>query len=237
VKDIKKEVEFHNDRIEAEEGLNRLSYMYKSVEDILKIPLQVNQSSIASVLEIGCFDGQNSLLFNCDYTGVDISDKAVEHAKRIYSSANRQFIIWDAHKLEELEHEYDYIFGNGIIHHCDIPIVARSLSAALAKEGRAVFLEPMQGPPWLRLFRKLTPQLRTEDEMPLTAETIDIFDKYFDVGERYFAIFRPTLPMLFGNHKVVINFSAKLDVLFNKIFPKLFKKWAWLVVLELKSKK
>lgn len=237
MKDIKKEAEFHNDRIEAEEGLNRLSYMYKSVEDVLKMPLHSNQAFSSSVMEIGCYDGQNSQLFDCDYTGIDISDKAIEHANKLYSSSNREFIIWDAHKLADLQREYDYIFGNGIIHHCDIPVLARSLYSVLAKGGAACFLEPMQGPPWLRLFRKLTPGLRTEDEMPLTEEMINIFDQYFDVEQKYFAIFRPTLPMFFGNNKAIINFSSKIDENFKKYFPKLFKKWAWLVVINLKSKK
>jgi|TARA_B110000971_G_C19771124_1_gene390897 hypothetical protein len=40
MKDIEKEIEFHNDRIEAEAGLNRLSYTYKSVGDVLKMPLR-----------------------------------------------------------------------------------------------------------------------------------------------------------------------------------------------------
>jgi len=237
MKDIEKEIEFHNDRIEAEAGLNRLSYAYKSVDDVLKMPLRAVHDSSSSVMEVGCFDGQNSLLFDCDYTGVDISDKAIEHAKSLYASETREFIIWDAHKLKDLGREYDYIFGNGIVHHCDIPVLAKSLSAALAKGGRACFLEPMQGPPWLRLFRKITPWLRTEDEMPLTAETIHVFDKYFDVEETYAAIFRPTLPMVFGNHKAVINLSVKMDLLFSNLFPTVFKKWAWLVVLELKSRK
>lgn len=234
---IKNEIDFHNNRIEAEEGLNRLSYVYKSVEDILKMPLDIDQTSMSKVMEIGCFDGQNSLLFDGEYTGVDISDKAIEYAKLHYSSEDREFLVFDAHKLKDLQREYDYIFGNGIIHHCDIPILAKSLSSALAKGGRACFLEPMQGPPWLRLFRKFTPWLRTDDEMPLNAKTIAIFNEYFDVEETYAAFFRPFLPILFGNNKTVVKLSKKLDQMFSETFPRLFKNWAWLVVLNLKSKK
>ena len=238
MKNIAKEAEFHNDRLEREDGNDRLSYTYSSVADILNIPTDYfNLKKPSSVIEIGCFDGVNALLVEGDYIGIDISDKAIEHAQRKYSNDKRKFIIWDAHKLSELDVECDYIFGNGIIHHCDIPILSASMASVMRKGGIACFLEPMKGPPWLRLFRYLTPSIRTEDELPLTEEQIRIFDKDFYVEEKYFAVFRPILPMLFGNQKLIVWLSSKLDDLFARVAPRLYKKWAWLVVLTLKSKK
>jgi len=238
MKNIVKEADFHNDRLEKEDGNDRLSYSYASVADVLSIPTNYfNSNSPSTVMEIGCFDGVNALLVGGNYIGIDISDKAIAHAQRKYSNDKRKFIVWDAHKLDELNIECDYIFGNGIIHHCDIPILAASLALTIAKGGTACFLEPMKGPPWLRLFRYFTPSIRTEDELPLTAEQIKIFENYFDVEEKYFAISRPILPMIFGNQKIIIRLSSKLDKLFSRVAPRLYKRWAWLVVLTLKSKK
>ena len=78
-----------------------------------KMSLSLSESSN---LDFGCGTGafyeylKSSHSFIGRYTGIDISPKAIEIAKSIYSNGN--FLNWDI-LLNELPETYDYIFVSG----------------------------------------------------------------------------------------------------------------------------
>lgn len=227
------EVEFHNKRAEKEaEGEGRLTVVYQSMANALTLPREMLPESASCVLEIGSYLGDNSTGIDPDvkYTGIDISDAAVQHANRLYAMENISFFCVDAHKITALNEQYDYVYGNGILHHLSLEKFIPVLSKVLRPESSAVFLEPNAGPPWLRLFRFLTPWLRSPDEHPLTERDYDLFREYFHVQIINFGLLCPLLPMLCLNSRRVIRWCQDWDTRLNKTS---LSKWSWLSVVIL----
>ncbi len=233
---LKNEVEFHNKRVleEIESG-GRLSFVYKSMSNAVLLPRVMLPIDALNVLEIGSYLGDNTSGINKDakYIGIDISDEAVKYANEIYANDNIDFICMDAHKVEELGTNFDYVYGNGILHHLDLDIFIPALRNILKDNGKAVFMEPNIGPPWLRIFRALTPSLRTDDEHPLTKKDYQKFSMHFKVETINFGIICPILPMMFLNNKSITKLCKKLDSYLSKTW---LAKWSWISVLVLSSK-
>lgn len=233
---LEDEIEFHNKRAGNEaEGKGRLTSVYASMSNALKIPRDMLTDKIGNVLEIGSYLGDNSegIDPNTNYTGIDISDAAVDHANKVFAKKNVNFYCMDAHKVESLNSYYDYVYGNGILHHLDLDVFIPALSNVLKPNSKAVFLEPNIGPPWLRLFRWLTPWLRSEDEHPLVKSDYDFFQEYFEVEILNFGLLCPFIPMIFMNNHSVIKWCQKLDSTLSKT---MFGKWSWMSVVILTSR-
>lgn len=233
---LTREAQFHDARANVEsEGYQRLGYVYSSMQDVMQIPVTRCESDARSVLEVGCYLGNNSRQFsNKQYLGVDISPAAIEIASNKNTNRQHQFLVHDANHLEQLDGEFDYVFGNGVIHHLNLDAFSKGLSNILSESGKAVFFEPMKGPLYLRLFRWLTPKLRTEDEHPLTHADLKKFEETFDVGIEYYGFARPILPMLTGN----LNFFIKISAIIDRILLKSFlKSQAWIVIITFTRKR
>lgn len=235
-KNLQKEADFHNKRVleEIETG-GRLSYVYASMANAISMPRNLLPIDAKKILEIGSYLGDNSIGIDSDseYIGIDISNEAVRWANNKYASDNVNFICMDAHKVESIGNDFDYVYGNGILHHLDLDVFIPTLLNILNNQGKAVFMEPNLGPPWLRAFRALTPSIRTEDEHPLTKHDYDKFRKYFNLEIYNFGILCPLLPMLLLNNKFIINICQKADNFLAKTF---LSHWSWTSVLVLSCK-
>ena len=109
--------------------------------------MQVDTSK--SVMEIGCGTGKNSFLLaqktGMKILGTDICVPFIEEAKKNFSLTNLNFDIIDFNKADQFKGlKFDYIIGNGILHHLyhhldDAFINMRYL---LADNGKIIFLEP-----------------------------------------------------------------------------------------------
>jgi SAM-dependent methyltransferase len=231
---MESEKKFHNERIKNETESRRLDWIYKSIDADKDFLFELYDEKIhKNVLEIGSFKGENSEKFkyNTNYTGIDISDDAVVYATKNFGSSNRKFINQDANKIDELNEKYDYIFGSGVLHHLKLEQFCAALLKIIEKDGVALFIEPAQGNYLLRIFRKLTPNLRTPDEMPFTENEINILNKYFKLEIKRTAIVRPWLPILFFNNKFIIRKSVEIDSKISK--NNLIQKQAWILLIKL----
>lgn len=236
LKNLENEANFHNKRVleEIESG-GRLSFVYKSMANAISMPREMLPKDADKILEIGSYlgDNTNGIGENTKYIGIDISDEAVAYANKTYANNNIDFICMDAHKVEDLGGNFDYVYGNGILHHLDLDIFIPALRNVLKDNGKAVFMEPNVGPPWLRIFRALTPSLRTEDEHPLIKKDYQKFREHFNIETHNFGILCPFVPMLFLNNKYVINLCQKADSVLGKRW---FSNWSWTSVIILSSK-
>jgi ubiquinone/menaquinone biosynthesis C-methylase UbiE len=128
------------------------------------------------VLDYGCGDGRLGLQLAQQgarkVTGFDISDGQVKEAQRkakeLGVADRTEFLVADAHHTGFPDDSFDLVVGVAILHHLDIEEALREIRRVLRPDGRAVFIEPLQHNPLLRLGRKLTPGARTPDEHPLT---------------------------------------------------------------------
>ncbi|WP_299342928.1 class I SAM-dependent methyltransferase [uncultured Pseudoxanthomonas sp.] len=231
------EAEFHDARINITDE-RRLSYAYESVRDVYTFAGVPQECLDKRVLEVGCFRGDQALAlrgFEGKYTGIDISPAAVNYCNQLGLPARFDFVVDDANVLESVgDGSVDYAFGNGVLHHLDLPRFAPVLAGKLSANGYARFVEPAQGNFVLRMFRKLTPKLRTPDEFPFDAATIALLEKHFDVRVSYQAFLRPYLPMLLFNSAPATRVARWLDDRLLKL--RWLQGQAWLLQIELRKR-
>ena len=150
----------------------------------MDLPISVEECARISILEIGCGLGEQAYalasLTGANVTGVDLSTKFIEHAAVTYTHPGLRFIVADLsqHGPAAGHEQYDYIVGNGILHHLYhhldtfLPVLARWLKP----DGRLIFWEPNLLNPYVRLifsvpfFRRMANL--EPDEMAFTPDFI-----------------------------------------------------------------
>lgn len=114
-----------------------------------------------SVLELGCGDAEISFLLaknkNIDILAVDISAKFISAATDRNTETNLKFMLADATSadfLKERQNSFDYIVGNGILHHLveNFDETIKNLKILLKPGGRLIFWEPNLYNPYVYLI-------------------------------------------------------------------------------------
>lgn len=97
-----------------------------------------------------------------------------------------------------------------------------------------MFVEPLAHNPALRLFRAVTPAIRTPDEHPLTMTDLEDFERRFDAASVEFHSM-PTLaampPQQGRRFPALLRTLEGLDDAGFARAP-WFRRWAWMSVLE-----
>lgn len=98
------------------------------------------------VLEIGCgigTDGAQFVKAGGDYTGVDLTDAAVELARKRFElfGLKGKFEIADAERLHFPDESFDLVYSHGVLHHTpDIAAAVRETQRVLKPGGRAMVM-------------------------------------------------------------------------------------------------
>jgi SAM-dependent methyltransferase len=98
------------------------------------------------VLEIGCGLGTDGAQFasaGADYTGIDLTDAAVELAKRHFElfKLPGTFRVADAERLDFPDNSFDLVYSHGVLHHTpDTAAAIREIHRVLRPGGRAVIM-------------------------------------------------------------------------------------------------
>lgn len=106
-----------------------------------------------NILEIGCGTGEISYFLsqktNAKILGTDICLPFIEKCRKEYHSSNLKYEVLDFTDIENIKkvvgnQKFDYIVGNGILHHMfyklDKSLV--DINRLLATDGKMIFLEP-----------------------------------------------------------------------------------------------
>jgi len=131
-----------------------------------------------TVLDYGCGSGGFSVqlaLRGALVYGTDLSEYLISRARAECARHHLevQFSVGDAHRTAYPPATFDYVFGNGILHHLDLEKAYLEIARLLKPEGSAFFMEPLIGHPVVRAFRWATPGRRTEDENPMSFSSIE----------------------------------------------------------------
>ncbi|MFZ1137188.1 MAG: class I SAM-dependent methyltransferase [Candidatus Korobacteraceae bacterium] len=137
----------------------------------------------ATVLEYGCADGGNAIMYRRlgakRVIGVDISEVSIAEAREKYGDL-AEFHCCDAESLAMLDDSsVDAIFGRAILHHLHFEASVSEVFRLLRPGGSAFFVEPLYDNPASMVFRKLTPKARTADERPLSRAQLLYADRLF----------------------------------------------------------
>jgi len=136
-----------------------------------------------NVLDYGCGWGENAIKYyqaGANVTGIDISERFTILANESFEKEGLDkkrysFIKMDAHSLSFENNSFDFIVGDGILHHLDAKTALKEIYRVLKPGGRVILFEPLAGHPLLKLFRILTPNARTVDEAPLTKNDLSMY--------------------------------------------------------------
>lgn len=198
-------------------------------------------------LDYCCGDGPVALFLaenGADAYGIDISPISVgicnERAISKGLVSKTHFSVMDAEKMEFEDNFFDLIAVNGVLHHLDIEKALKELTRVLKPTGKVICVEPLVYNPVFQMYRRMTPQLRTEWETEHILGKKEVLEikkyfnhvetKYFDLATlmavpfRETAFFNPVLSAL----ELVDSFLLKIPGL---------KWWAWQIVLILSEPK
>lgn len=245
---IEREREFHDSLAQNEFGdrrlINRLSSSFYSKAEHSPIwgPVWTSVDlRDKRVLDYGCGDGGFSFTLvkrGARVEGIDISPALVELAStKIPNGAIANFSARDAHDTGFPDAAFDYVFGNGILHHLELTRAYREVARVLKPGGKAFFMEPMAHHPLAILMRKATPAARSVDEMPLTVEEVQLAKQYFSecryTGHYVFAVLvAPVHLASEGAAFWLVRTIDRMDRSLIGAFPKL-GRYAWQTMLEL----
>ncbi len=189
------------------------------------------------VLDYCCGLGETSVLVakhGGHVTGIDISENEIRSAQNLYLNSKVRgscnFLIQDAENTDFSDNSFDIIVCNGVLHHLDLDKAYNELHRILKPNGKIIAIEALKHNPFIHLYRKLTPRLRTAWEVDhiLTVPKIKRGKKYFkDLEIHYFHLFN--LPSIFFNKGIIFNILLGIGNALDKILLKipLINRWAW----------
>ena len=133
------------------------------------------------VLEIGCglgTDGAEFAKAGADYTGVDLTEAAVDLARKRFelSGLSGQFRKADAENLDFADDSFDLVYSHGVLHHTpDTAGAIREVYRVLKPGGRAIVMLYHRGSynyrVNIRLFRRIGAHLlKSEAGLKLAAK-------------------------------------------------------------------
>jgi len=138
--------------------------------------------------------------------GIDISAISVSNARHDAAEAGladtTAFVQADAENTRLPDNSVDLIICSGVLHHLDLAYAFPELRRILAPGGRILAVEALDYNPTIKMYRMLTPDMRTEWEKAhiLSLKDIRFAERFFDIGEiRYWhitGILSPHLPKL-----------------------------------------
>jgi SAM-dependent methyltransferase len=242
---LEREKEFHDkvfaDPSERDQAVGRFYTLTQSVsQDYQQLLLQYSKA--ARVIEYGCGMGSSAFLLAQNgaelVTGIDISPVAIDIAKAELQAAPVsgavEFRVMNAESLEFDADSVDLICGTGILHHLDIKKAIESVAKVLNADGSAVFMEPLGHSPLINLFRRLTPQVRTDDEHPLLDDDLKLIQSYFAESEVRYYYLTTLAVSLFVGFPGFHLLRKTLESLDQQLFKVPFlKKQAWIVIIRL----
>jgi SAM-dependent methyltransferase len=134
-----------------------------------------------TILDYGCGRGEMAMKYLAagadKVAAIDISEVYVEDLRQRAQAAEFaeercDFRAMDAHKLDFPDASFDFVVGYGILHHLYPAVAFSEIHRVLKPNGRVLLQEPLADNPLLKIFRKATPDARTEDEAPFTGKQV-----------------------------------------------------------------
>lgn len=198
-----KELEFHN-RDRDEQIINKLPQdtyekfygnrkFYRTVELSSRYRLQWLEDNVKGniFLDYACGNGDNARLAAqagaALAIGIDISDISVKNAARIASEEGLTektfFVQGDAENTGLPANCIDRIICSGMLHHLDLSYAFYELRRILKPGGKILAIEALDYNPLIKLYRMITPDMRTEWEKRhiLSYKDLNFASRFFKV--------------------------------------------------------
>jgi len=136
------------------------------------------------LLDLGCGSGEAAVFFalrGADVTAVDVSGEMLRVARALASQ--RGVAVQTAQVMAEAmpfaDETFEYLYGNGVLHHVTLEPTIREIRRVLKVGGRAVFIEPLAHNPLIHVYRYLAKAVRTPTERPFAFKDFRVVQQYF----------------------------------------------------------
>ena len=240
VERYEREQRFHDDRFEEEMRVTAGKYYTttRASQDVYNAALR-DLPTGARTLELGC--GVKTSAFGLATRGIhalaiDISPVAIEQARE--EAARRgidgaEFKVMNAEDLDFPEGQFDLVHGCGVLHHLNLESAMSEIQRVLKPGGRMLFIEPMGHNPFIRLYRRMTPNMRTEDEHPLMMKDLKEMRRRFpSISFRFYHLFSLlAVPFMKTRMaKPLLSISERVDSFVLRL--PFVRRLAWMVVIE-----
>ena len=146
------------------------------------------------ILDLGAGAGEAALYFascGAEVTALDISRAQLDVLQR--AAADRKLAVevtvGSAEQLPFAEGSFDFVYGNGVLHHVELRSAIPEVRRVLKRHGKAAFIEPLAYNPAIWMYRRMATDVRTPDERPLTrADVAWVVSELEQSGHREFWI-------------------------------------------------
>lgn len=200
------------------------------------------------VLDYCCGNGENAMFIAkngaASVTGIDISEVSISNCQNTAKSQNvdrvTEFRVGDAENTGFDENSFDIVIEYGALHHLDLDKAFKEMLRILKPDGSVICTEALGHNPFIHLYRKMTPHLRTEWEVDhiMRKPQFEIANKYFGKVDIHFYHFFTLFAVPFRNSKIfpsLLGILEKVDSLFFKL--PLIKWWGWQAVFIMSEPK
>ena len=201
-----KELEFHNrdrdksvvieskanDTYEKFYGNKKYYNVTKRSFDYVADWIKVSCKSGGVFLDYACGNGVNAIKAakaGADLAiGLDISNVSIENCRKSASDLgleNIRFFQADAENTKLPDNSVDVIICSGMLHHLDLSFALPELRRILKPGGKLLAVEALDYNPAIKLYRYLTPAMRTDWEKAhiLSLADVKFASRFFDVGK------------------------------------------------------
>lgn len=197
------------------------------------------------LLDFACGSGENGIMaasFGATVVGIDISPEGVENARL---NAEREgvghlctFEVMDGEAMTFPDESFDLVVEYGALHHVDLDKAMSECVRVLKKDGEMLAIEALKHNPFIHLYRKITPHLRTEWEVAhiLGVDDIERCRKHFKgVNTRFFHLL-VLLAVPFRKTKLFRKLRDALDRLDQRLLKRPgIGRYAWVGAVSLTS--
>ena len=166
--------------------------------------------------------------------GIDISDISIENCKKssqeIGVEKNTIFFQADCENTQLPKNSIDIIFCSGMLHHLDLSFAFPEILRILKPGGKVLAIEALDYNPAIKLYRYLTPDMRTEWEKAhiLSLKDINYAKEFFNIGEiKYWHV----TSYIAGKFPSLLGLLNSIDKILTKI--PLLRLFAWIFTFEL----
>jgi ubiquinone/menaquinone biosynthesis C-methylase UbiE len=176
--------------------------------------------------------------------GIDISAESIDTAEsRLADSGfgnHCAMQVMDAENLEFTDNTFDVIVCSGVLHHLNLDRAYAELARVLKPTGKILCIEAIGHNPVFRLYRKLTPHLRTPWEVDHILKRSDVqkASSFFDSVDIRFFHLCSVAAVPFRNSRwfnPLLTTCEGLDAMLLRV-PGL-RWWAWQMAFELTGPK
>jgi len=134
------------------------------------------------ILDLGCGMGDATIYFalkGANVNAVDISPGMIKVVKRIIKKKRlTKLVVAEVMLAENLKFKanyFDFVFGNGVLHHVDQNAALKEVYRVLKPKGIATFIEPLKHNPLVNIYRFIAKDVRTVTEHPLDYKKLGKF--------------------------------------------------------------